>query len=195
VSSQGSRRRVLALAAAAGAFVVASAFGGTKSVTVTVSDSSVKLSSTSAPVGSVAYTVKNTGKKSYAFAINSRKTATIKPGKSVKLTVSFSKAGKFTWTVTQSGSSQKRTGTFTITNTGNPTNGKKLFVSHGCGSCHTLKAAGTKGTAGPNLDKVKPSYSKATDTITQGAPGMPSYKGILTTTQIQDVSAFIDQST
>ena len=25
-----------------------------------------------------------------------------------------------------------------------------------CGSCHTLAAAGTTGTAGPNLDEVKP---------------------------------------
>jgi cytochrome c553 len=192
---QVSRRRLVALAALAAAFVVASAHGGTKSVTVTVSDTSVKFSSTSAPVGSVAYTVKNTGKSSYAFAINSKKTGTVKPGKSVKLTVSFSKAGKFTWTVSQSGSSKKRTGTFTITNPGNPTTGKKLFVSSGCGSCHTLKAAGTKGTTGPNLDKVKPGYSKAVDTMTKGAPGMPAYKGILTTTEIQDVAAFIDQST
>jgi mono/diheme cytochrome c family protein len=31
--------------------------------------------------------------------------------------------------------------------------GKKLFVSK-CGSCHTLGRAGTKGTAGPNLDEA-----------------------------------------
>lgn len=29
---------------------------------------------------------------------------------------------------------------------------RDLFVS-GCGSCHTLKAAGTDGVVGPNLDK------------------------------------------
>ncbi len=195
MSSQGSRRRLLALAAVAAAFVVASALGGTKSVTVTISDGSVKFSSTSALVGSVAYTVKNTGKNAYTFGINSKKTGTVKPGKSVKLTVSFSKAGKFTWTVTQTSSSKKRTGTFTINNPGNPTNGKKLFTSTGCGSCHTLKAAGTKGTRGPNLDKAKPSYQKSVDTITKGAPGMTAFKGVLSTAQIQDIAAFIDQST
>ncbi len=33
----------------------------------------------------------------------------------------------------------------------NLVNGKQLFVQR-CGSCHTLARAGTKGTAGPNLD-------------------------------------------
>ena len=32
-------------------------------------------------------------------------------------------------------------------------NGKELFIGKGtCGSCHTLKRAGTQGTQGPNLD-------------------------------------------
>jgi cbb3-type cytochrome c oxidase subunit III len=34
---------------------------------------------------------------------------------------------------------------------GDPGQGQQLFVQH-CGSCHTLAAAGTKGTVGPNLD-------------------------------------------
>jgi plastocyanin len=33
----------------------------------------------------------------------------------------------------------------------NVVNGKQLFVQR-CGACHTLSRAGTKGTAGPNLD-------------------------------------------
>jgi cbb3-type cytochrome c oxidase subunit III len=32
------------------------------------------------------------------------------------------------------------------------TNGQKLFTSAGCGGCHTLAAAGSVGTIGPNLD-------------------------------------------
>ncbi len=32
--------------------------------------------------------------------------------------------------------------------------GKSVFVSSGCGSCHTLKAAGASGTVGPDLDKL-----------------------------------------
>jgi cytochrome c oxidase subunit II len=32
--------------------------------------------------------------------------------------------------------------------------GKGVFTSQGCGNCHTLADAGTKGTTGPDLDKV-----------------------------------------
>jgi mono/diheme cytochrome c family protein len=36
---------------------------------------------------------------------------------------------------------------------GNATAGKKLFLAEArCGSCHTLKDAGSRGTVGPNLD-------------------------------------------
>ena len=31
--------------------------------------------------------------------------------------------------------------------------GAQIFVATGCGSCHTLAAAGTDGTVGPNLDE------------------------------------------
>jgi mono/diheme cytochrome c family protein len=43
---------------------------------------------------------------------------------------------------------------------GNPVAGKQLFVSQGCGACHTFTPAGTKGTVGPNLDNL-PAYAKA----------------------------------
>lgn len=32
-------------------------------------------------------------------------------------------------------------------------NGEQLFTSAGCGSCHTMSAAGTSGKVGPNLEK------------------------------------------
>jgi len=38
--------------------------------------------------------------------------------------------------------------------TGNATAGKAVFASNGCGSCHTLSAAGATGTIGPDLDKA-----------------------------------------
>jgi cytochrome c553 len=189
------RAPVASLPVAAAAVLAAGALAGTTGVTVTISDSSVKLSRASAPTGTVAYTVKDTGKKSYTFAINSKKSPVVKPGKSAKLSVVFSKAGKFTWTVVEQGASKKRTGTFTVENPGDPANGKKLFVSSGCGSCHTLKAAGTKGTTGTNLDKAKPSYSKSIDRITNGGKGMAPFKAVLSTKQIQDLSVFIDNST
>jgi cytochrome c2 len=39
--------------------------------------------------------------------------------------------------------------------------GAQVFVSQGCGSCHTLAAAGSSGTAGPNLDEVLKGQSAA----------------------------------
>ena len=46
--------------------------------------------------------------------------------------------------------------------TGNADNGKVIFTgAGGCGSCHTLAAAGTSGTVGPDLDTLAADASKA----------------------------------
>jgi mono/diheme cytochrome c family protein len=37
---------------------------------------------------------------------------------------------------------------------GDPAAGRQVFLAQGCGGCHTFSAAGTNGTAGPNLDEV-----------------------------------------
>jgi cbb3-type cytochrome c oxidase subunit III len=39
--------------------------------------------------------------------------------------------------------------------------GAQIFANNGCGSCHTLAAAQSAGTLGPNLDEVIPGLSKA----------------------------------
>jgi cytochrome c oxidase subunit 2 len=39
--------------------------------------------------------------------------------------------------------------------------GKQLFASNGCSGCHTLKAAGSTGTTGPDLDTQLPKDAKA----------------------------------
>jgi cytochrome c oxidase subunit 2 len=39
--------------------------------------------------------------------------------------------------------------------------GLAVFQSNGCGSCHTLQAAGANGTIGPDLDNVKQDATKA----------------------------------
>jgi cytochrome c oxidase subunit 2 len=44
---------------------------------------------------------------------------------------------------------------------GNLAAGKKAFMDNGCGACHTLAAAGTTGTVGPDLDKLKAYASTA----------------------------------
>ncbi len=78
---------------------------------------------------------------------------------------------------------------------GDPTAGAALFKSKGCTACHTLKAAGSTGTVGPNLDDAKPAYSLIIDRVTNGAGAMPPFKGQLSLAQIHDVAAYVYTST
>jgi len=74
---------------------------------------------------------------------------------------------------------------------GDPTAGRKVFLTAGCTGCHTLKDAGSTGTVGPNLDQVKTPLSLAVQRVTQGAGAMPSFKSQLSTKQIADVTAYV----
>lgn len=78
---------------------------------------------------------------------------------------------------------------------GDPQAGKAVFASAGCVSCHTLMAAGSHGTVGPNLDQLKPAYARIVLQVTNGGAIMPPFKGQLTATQIHDVAAFVYTST
>ena len=69
--------------------------------------------------------------------------------------------------------------------------GKQVFETAGCKSCHTLKAAGASGTVGPNLDDAKPPKSLVVDRVTNGKGVMPSFKGQLSPSQIQAVAEFV----
>jgi sulfite dehydrogenase len=75
-----------------------------------------------------------------------------------------------------------------------PRSGSAVFASAGCGSCHTLKAAGTSGTTGPNLDQLKPSASTVAAVVTSGAGIMPSFKGRLSPADIQAVARYVATS-
>jgi len=68
---------------------------------------------------------------------------------------------------------------------------KAIFASSGCGSCHTLKAAGSKGNVGPNLDALKPSEEAAEKQVANGGGGMPPFKGQLSAAQIKAVATFV----
>jgi cytochrome c553 len=72
--------------------------------------------------------------------------------------------------------------------------GEQVFASAGCGSCHTLAAANSSGTVGPNLDDSSPSFDKAVERVTNGQGAMPSFKDQLSEQQINDVAAFVSQS-
>jgi mono/diheme cytochrome c family protein len=78
---------------------------------------------------------------------------------------------------------------------GDPTAGRKIFLSAGCTGCHTLADAKATGTVGPNLDQVKPDYRLATARVTLGKGQMPSFKGQLSDQQIADVAAYVVKAT
>jgi mono/diheme cytochrome c family protein len=67
-------------------------------------------------------------------------------------------------------------------------NGKDLFVAK-CGSCHTLKAAGTTGTTGPNLDQQKPAKPEILSDIKTGPAVMPA--NLYTGADAQAVATFV----
>jgi cytochrome c2 len=81
--------------------------------------------------------------------------------------------------------------------------GKGVFLSAGCGACHTFAAAGTRATVGPNLETTLRGKSSASvresilDPNASIASGyqkgvMPTtYRGQLTTRQIADLVAFL----
>ena len=78
---------------------------------------------------------------------------------------------------------------------GDPAAGQKVFASAGCGGCHTLKAAGSSGNVGPNLDQLKPDAARVAKQVTNGGAVMPPFKAALSPKQIQDVAAFVATST
>lgn len=77
---------------------------------------------------------------------------------------------------------------------GNAAAGKSVFASAGCGGCHTLKAAGSSGNVGPNLDDLKPGFDRVKKQVENGGGPMPAFKGQLSERQIADVSAFVSSS-
>jgi len=77
---------------------------------------------------------------------------------------------------------------------GSSSPGGKVFASAGCGSCHTLKAAGAKGQVGPNLDELKPDESTVEHQVRTGGNGMPSFSSKLSAREIAQVAAFVSSS-
>jgi cytochrome c553 len=69
--------------------------------------------------------------------------------------------------------------------------GKEVFVSAGCGTCHTLADADASGTVGPNLDETKPSEELVVDRVTNGMGAMPAFSDQLSEEQITEVAAYV----
>jgi outer membrane protein assembly factor BamB/cytochrome c5 len=60
-----------------------------------------------------------------------------------------------------------------------------------CSSCHTLAAAGSSGTVGPNLDELKPNQALVEKQVTNGGGGMPAFGGSLSKEEIKNVAEFV----
>ena len=73
--------------------------------------------------------------------------------------------------------------------------GETVFSSSDCGACHTLEAAGSSGGVGPNLDEAKPDFALVVDRVTNGMGAMPAFGEELSEQQIEDVAAFVVEST
>ena len=76
--------------------------------------------------------------------------------------------------------------------------GLEIFnESAGCAACHVLKAAGSEGNIGPNLDTVEGlNYDSVMDIVTHGLGVMPAFgeEEILTKEQIDIVSFYVANS-
>ena len=74
------------------------------------------------------------------------------------------------------------------------TKGLEIFnETAGCAACHVLKAAGSEGNIGPNLDTVSMTVQSVTEMVTYGLGVMPAFgeDEILTKEEIDIVSKYV----
>jgi cytochrome c553 len=69
--------------------------------------------------------------------------------------------------------------------------GAQVFAASGCGGCHTLEAAGSNGSVGPNLDELQPTFVQVKTRVQDGGGAMPSFRGKLTEQQIDAVARYV----
>jgi mono/diheme cytochrome c family protein len=93
-----------------------------------------------------------------------------------------------------SGDSGGSGSTSTATSTpssGGTLDGKAMFAGT-CGGCHTLKAAGTTGSVGPNLDDLKPDKATVLNAIKTGPGVMP--ENLYTGAEAEAVAEFVSSN-
>ena len=74
---------------------------------------------------------------------------------------------------------------------GDPVAGKRLFAAQGCDGCHTFKAAGSKGTVGPDLDDASPNPRRVLAQLRKPGGIMPSFADKLSDDEKADLAAFV----
>jgi hypothetical protein len=120
---------------------------------VKIRDTGFSLSVKTAPVGQVKFVVT----KNHNFKILCKGTPALKPAKTARLTVTFTKPGQYGYTSTVAGDVRRGLkGTFRLTGAAKPLvpgdikAGKSVFTAH-CSVCHVLKAtppSASPGTSG-----------------------------------------------
>lgn len=85
--------------------------------------------------------------------------------------------------------------------------GAQVFANNGCGTCHTLAAAGSGGVTGPDLDEVLPGQTEAmikesiVDPNAKIAKGYPAnvmpqtFEQTLTPKELEDLVKYLSEST
>jgi len=69
--------------------------------------------------------------------------------------------------------------------------GARVFSQAGCGTCHTLGAAGSRGAIGPSLDARRLPLDRVADQVREGGGPMPSYADRLSDEEIDAVAAYV----
>jgi mono/diheme cytochrome c family protein len=91
-------------------------------------------------------------------------------------------------------------GAASLTGCGNPSTnhqellgqGRRVFVSAGCGACHTVGAAHTHGRIGPDFDTSEQlTRTQILLQINAGGGSMPSFRDSLTAQQKNAVTEFV----
>jgi uncharacterized cupredoxin-like copper-binding protein len=180
------------------------------------------------PAGKVVFKFTNAGKIPHNFKVCTRpvtstkanacvgkSTPTIKPGKTVSLTVTLKK-GKFEYLCTVSGHAAlgmkglvgvavkvvppppTPTTTGPEPLLGDPVAGAAVWQAQPCSSCHTMAKAGATGSQCPNLDSVKPTQSIVKFYVQNGATAggttMPAFTN-MSQTDLNNLAAYVYQST
>lgn len=63
-----------------------------------------------------------------------------------------------------------------------------------CGVCHVLKAAGSAGNIGPNLNDLNATMPRIISAVTNGIGVMQAWEGILTNEEIEAVAYYVFKS-
>jgi mono/diheme cytochrome c family protein len=72
--------------------------------------------------------------------------------------------------------------------------GAAVFDEAGCGSCHTLAAAGATGSIGPDLDQLAPAADAVAAVVRSGRGTMPAFEGRLEDAEIAAVADYVAES-